>query len=103
RPCSHFYSPVRLTCGADKSPGVLQLTKARPPKTPFNGPVSAHRRFAFGSLSLDAVRAIRREYGTTVNDVVVSICAGAVREWLLERDELPEDPLVAMIPMSVRR
>jgi WS/DGAT/MGAT family acyltransferase len=49
------------------------------------------------------VRAVRREFGTTVNDVVVSICAGAVREWLLERDALPDDPLVAMIPMSVRR
>ena len=61
--------------GSDESSGVLEVTTARPPKTPFNGPVSAHRRFAFGSLSLDAVRAIRREYGTTVNDVVVSICA----------------------------
>ena len=71
--------------------------------TPFNGPVSAHRRFAFGSLSLDAVRQVRREFGTTVNDVVVTICAGAVRDWLLERDALPEDPLVAMIPMSVRK
>ena len=63
----------------------------------------AHRRFAFGSLSLDAVRQVRREFGTTVNDVVVTLCAGAVREWLLERDALPEDPLVAMIPMSVRK
>ena len=71
----------------------------RPPKTPFNGPVSAHRRFAFGSLSLDAVRHVRREFGTTVNDVVVTICAGAVRDWLMERDALPDEPLVAMIPM----
>ena len=47
-------------------------------------------------------KAIRTRVGTTVNDVVVAICAGAVREWLLERDALPEDPLVAMIPMSVR-
>ena len=39
----------------------------------------------------------------TVNDVVVTLCAGAVRDWLLERDALPEDPLVAMIPMSVRK
>ena len=71
--------------------------------TPFNGPVSAHRRFAFGSLSLDAVRQVRREFGTTVNDVVVTICAGAVRDWLMERDALPDDPLVALIPMSVRK
>jgi diacylglycerol O-acyltransferase / wax synthase len=100
---SRVYSRARGLLGSEEHAGILEVTTARPPKTPFNGPVSAHRRFAFGSLSLDAVRAIRREYGTTVNDVVVSICAGAVREWLLERDALPDDPLVAMIPMSVRR
>src|SRR3954468_9480029 len=98
---SHVYSRVRRTLGSDESAGVLEVTKARPPKTPFNGPVSAHRRFAFGSLPLDSVRQIRREFGVTVNDVVVTLCAGAVREWLMERDALPADPLVAMIPMSV--
>ena len=56
-----------------------------------------------GRLSLDAVRQVRREFGVTVNDVVVTLCAGAVRDWLLERDALPEDPLVALIPMSVRK
>jgi diacylglycerol O-acyltransferase / wax synthase len=100
---SHVYSRVRRTLGSDESTDILEVTKARPPKTPFNGPVSAHRRFAFGSLSLDSVRQIRRDFGVTVNDVVVTLCAGAVREWLQERNALPEDPLVAMIPMSVRR
>jgi WS/DGAT/MGAT family acyltransferase len=98
-----IYSRARRALGSEEGSGVLEVTTARPPRTPFNGPVSAHRRLAFGSLSLDAVRQVRREFGTTVNDVVVTICAGAVREWLLERDALPEDPLVAMIPMSVRR
>jgi len=100
---SHVYSRVRRTLGTEESTGVLEVTKARAPMTPFNGPVSAHRRFAFGSLSLDAVRQVRREFGTTVNDVVVTICAGAVRDWLMERDALPAEPLVALIPMSVRK
>jgi diacylglycerol O-acyltransferase / wax synthase len=100
---SHVYSRVRRTFGSEEGTGVLEVTKARAPVTPFNGPVSAHRRFAFGSLSLDAVRQVRREFGTTVNDVVVTICAGAVRDWLMERDALPADPLVALIPMSVRK
>jgi len=100
---SHVYSRVRRTLGSDEGADILEVTTARPPKTPFNGPVSPHRRFAFGSLSLDAVRQVRREFGVTVNDVVVTLCAGAVREWLQERDALPEDPLVAMIPMSVRK
>src|SRR3954449_1914524 len=82
--------------------GVLETTTARPPKTPFNGRISAHRSFSFGSLSLDAVKQLKNELGITVNDVVVALCATAVRDWLLERDALPEDPLVAMVPMSVR-
>ena len=72
------------------------------PKTTFNGRISAHRRFTFGQLQLDDVKAVKIEHGCTVNDVVVSICAGAVRRWLLEHDELPVDPLVAQVPVSVR-
>ncbi len=72
------------------------------PKTSFNGRVSAHRRFAFGQLDLDEVKAAKAAHGTTVNDVVVSICAGAVRRWLLEHEELPEVPLVVQVPVSVR-
>ena len=85
-----------------QDPRVLDETTARAPSTPFNGRISAHRRFAFGQLSLDTVKALKNAVGCTVNDVVVALCAGAVREWLLERDALPEDPLVAMVPVSVR-
>ena len=74
----------------------------RAPKTSFNGRISPHRRFAFGQISLDRVKAVKAAYGCTVNDVVVSMCAGAVRRWLIEHDELPADPLVAQIPVSVR-
>ena len=72
------------------------------PKTKFNGRISAHRRFAFGQLSLDQVKQVKKARGATVNDVVVSICAGAVRRWLIEHDDLPDEPLVAQIPVSVR-
>jgi len=84
------------------NPGILEATTARPPKTSFNGRVGPHRRFAFGSLSLDTVKRLKNELGITVNDVVVALCATAVRDWLLDRDELPKEPLVAMIPVSVR-
>src|SRR4051794_30776926 len=72
------------------------------PKTSFNGRVSAHRRFTFGEMDLEQVKEVKHAYGCTVNDVIVSICAGAVRRWLVEHDELPEVPLVAQIPVSVR-
>ena len=80
--------------------GYVHLT---PPRTSFNGRLSAHRRYAFGQLSLSDVKEIKNTYGCTVNDVVVAVCAGAVRRWLIEHDELPVEPLVAQIPVSVRR
>jgi diacylglycerol O-acyltransferase len=64
--------------------------------------VSPHRRFAFGEMGLEEVKDVKNVYGVTVNDVVVSICAGAVRRWLIEHEELPDTPLVAQIPVSVR-
>jgi WS/DGAT/MGAT family acyltransferase len=72
------------------------------PRTSVNGAISPHRRAAFTRLSLDEVKQIKAAYGTTVNDVVVATCAGALRDWLGSRGELPARPLVAMIPVSVR-
>ncbi len=72
------------------------------PKTVFNGRISAHRRFVFGQLSLADFKAAKNAYGATVNDVVVSVCAGAVRRWLIAHDDLPDTPLVAQVPVSVR-
>ena len=72
------------------------------PKTTFNGRISPHRRFAFGRLSLDEVKRVKNHYACTVNDVVMAICASAVRRWLVEHGELPEDPLVTQVPVSVR-
>jgi diacylglycerol O-acyltransferase len=91
---------VQRLVGGGRVIGHLDLV---PPRTTFNGRISPHRRYAFGELSLDEVKAVKNTYGCTVNDVVVSICAGAVRRWLLEHDELPDEPLVAQIPVSVRR
>ncbi|MEA2472488.1 MAG: diacylglycerol O-acyltransferase / wax synthase [Thermoleophilaceae bacterium] len=82
--------------------GVLEHTAVRAPRTRFNGKISPHRRFAFGSLSLDKVKAVKNELGITVNDVVMALCTTALRDWMIERDELPQDPLVAMVPVSVR-
>lgn len=73
-----------------------------PPRASFNGRISAHRRYVFGQLSLAEVKEIKNRYECTVNDVVVSTCAGAVRRWLIEHDELPADPLVGQVPVSVR-
>jgi WS/DGAT/MGAT family acyltransferase len=81
---------------------VLEAHAGRAPRTTFNARISPHRRVAFCSLSLADVKAVKTANGTTVNDVVVALCTTAIREWLIAHDELPADPLLAMIPMSVR-
>src|SRR5262249_36539227 len=81
---------------------VLERSELAPPRTNFNGRVSPHRRFAFGQLSLDDVKAVKNAHGCTVNDVVLAICAGAVRRWLSAHDDLPGDALIAQVPVSVR-
>jgi diacylglycerol O-acyltransferase / wax synthase len=81
---------------------VLDTVAVRAPKTRFNERITAQRRFAYGSISLDRVRKVKDAAGVTVNDVVMTLCAAALREWLLEHDELPDEPLVAMVPLSVR-
>ena len=75
----------------------------RVPRTRFNGQVSPHRVFEGRAFALDDVKAIKNSRpGTTVNDVVVSICGGALRHYLEHLQELPADSLVAMAPMSIR-
>ena len=81
---------------------VIGTTPGRAPATPFNRPITQHRRVAFRSVDLDSVKAVKNALGMSVNDVVMAMSAGALRRWLAEHDALPEQPLVAMIPVSIR-
>ena len=81
---------------------VISTTLGRAPATPFNKPITPHRRFAFRSVDLATVKAIKNAFGVSVNDVVMAMCAGALRRWLADHDALPVQPLIAMIPVSVR-
>jgi WS/DGAT/MGAT family acyltransferase len=71
------------------------------PPTPFNGTVSKYRNVAFSQLDMRDVKRVKDRFGVTVNDVVVAVCAGVLRRFLLERGELPDNPLVATVPVSV--
>ena len=82
--------------------GILTGPRVRAPRTSVNGQIGAHRRVALATHPLDEVKQIKNHFGVTVNDVVVATCAGALRDWFQSRDELPDDPLLAMIPLSVR-
>ena len=73
------------------------------PRTRWSGPVTAHRVFDAIRLELDDLRTIKQSVpGATINDVVLTIVGGGLRSYLLAKDELPADPLIAMAPISVR-
>ncbi len=72
------------------------------PRTPLNGQITPHRRFAYGSVPLEDVKLVKNHFGMTVNDVVMALTASALRRWLLDHDALPTIPLVVAVPVSVR-
>ena len=70
--------------------------------TPFNRALIPPRLFVSTTLSLPEVKAVREALGATVNDVVLALCAGALRRWLQDHGSLPSRPLVAGVPVSTR-
>jgi diacylglycerol O-acyltransferase / wax synthase len=71
------------------------------PRTSVNVAISGRRRVAFAAAGLGDVKQLKRQTGTTVNDVVLAMATGALRSYLLAGDELPEIPLVSVVPVSV--
>jgi diacylglycerol O-acyltransferase / wax synthase len=72
------------------------------PPLPFNKLVGMRRSFACASLDLDELKTIKKHFDVTLNDVVLEVIGGALRRWLRAKDELPERPIVAMCPVSLR-
>jgi WS/DGAT/MGAT family acyltransferase len=72
------------------------------PKSILNRPISRNRRFATQQFPTPRLRAIAKAASGTLNDVVLALVAGALRKLLLEQSALPDEPLVAMIPVNVR-
>ena len=83
--------------------GALRGAVPTAPRTRFNGKITAHRVVDGRSFPLSGMKAIKAAVpGATINDAVVSVVSGALREYLLEKDELPDIPMQAMAPISVR-
>jgi len=86
--------------GFAKSPLEVPFTA---PRTALNGHITRSRRIAGSSLEIDRLKAVARSTGTTLNDVVVTICDISLRRYLARYAELPRSPLVAQLPVNLRR
>ena len=112
-PLSAFRTAFGLTAEAAGLPGALVRTLARgvrnetsavslyAPRTIINKSITGSRRFAAQDWPIERIRGIGKATGTTLNDVVLAMCSGAMRRYLLELDALPDATLVAMVPVGL--
>ena len=92
---------VRLArCAVDDRLGPVSIPLGAPDT--FESPVGADRAVSFAELSMTEVRALKTRFGSTINDVVLGVCSGALRAHLAAHGQNVESPLVAVVPVSVR-
>ncbi len=84
---------------SDKSLLAPEMSDA--PRLFFNGQISAYRSVALGSLQLEDIKSLKNAYGVTLNDMILSVVAIALRRYLLEHDDLPEEALACSVPVSL--
>jgi WS/DGAT/MGAT family acyltransferase len=84
----------------DKASGPISIPLGAPDT--FERPVCAQRAVSFTELDLAQVRTLKDRYGSTINDVVLAVCSGALRTHLMARGQETGQPLVAIVPVSVR-
>ncbi len=87
------------------SPGEGVIAPYSAPPSILNGQLTARRRLGTRTLSLGRLKAIGDavEGGATVNEVLLAVCGGALRRYLLDRDALPKEPLIAACPVAMER
>ncbi len=108
-------SPVKLTQALLKfTPALLstaqkslkdgdEKTNSGVPETRFNGPVTPNKMFDAVTFDLEKIKRMRLKVSdATINDVVLTICSGALRHYLTKHKELPKESLVAVAPVNVR-
>ncbi|HTU36381.1 MAG TPA: wax ester/triacylglycerol synthase family O-acyltransferase [Acidimicrobiales bacterium] len=92
---------VRMArCAVDATTGPIAIPLGAP--RVFETPITARREVRFAVLDLNEVRQLKDRFGSTINDVVLAVCSGALRSHLAANGRDPDTPLVAVVPVSVR-
>jgi diacylglycerol O-acyltransferase len=99
RTLSSVANVVRAARDPQTRHGAMPLTA---PRTPWNHSIGPDRTVAFARIPLEETKAIKDALGVKINDVILEICAGTLRRYLADRGELPDLPLIATCPVSVR-
>jgi len=109
---AELMAAVRAHYGATKTVGRALLrvaqgghelvTPRQAPKCVLNARISRSRRFATQKLPLARLKAVAKASGGTLNDVILALSSSSLRRYLVEREALPEAPLIAMLPVSLR-
>lgn len=86
---------------AKTDPNYVSIFQA--PQSQINERITGSRRFAAQSYSLPRIKRIGKAFGCTVNDIVLAICSSALRDYLISQNALPDKPLIAMVPISLRQ
>ena len=88
--------------GGEGTRPAINIPITPAPPTPWNKSVGPHRRFAMRSTPLANLKVLKAATGGTINDIVMAICTGALRQYLIQHDALPAGSLRAMVPVSIR-
>ncbi|MFG2003733.1 wax ester/triacylglycerol synthase family O-acyltransferase [Spirillospora sp. NPDC048911] len=94
---------TQVVQGALRREDMPKALRTSAPPTPFNLPIGRHRSVAYGDVPLAEIKEIRGALGGSVNDVVMALCATALRQWLDKRGGLPGAPLAVGVPVSLRK
>ncbi|AOY89281.1 acetyltransferase [Marinobacter salinus] len=92
---------LRTINSARKDPTYDSIFHA--PPSVLNQKITGSRRFAAQSYGMERIKKVCQAFGVTVNDVVTTMCATALRTYLMNQDTLPQKPLIAMVPVSLRK
>lgn len=85
-----------------RSSAASLVSPLQAPRSILNQKVTRARRFATQQYRLDRIKAVARRHGCTINDAMLTLCAGALRRFLGEQGALPDEPLTAMVPVNIR-